>query len=270
VASRLRIVDRVEQCAWCQRTILTGELLERYVTDDRDTVPVCMLCAPAADDHGWVREYDAARGGLDRSEPSGRREGGWMRLFGRRGARDVDDDDLFEEAWAQPPPLRVERRTAPLEHPDDTGRLWTAPPAAERPPAPSTAETLDPAAPPPAAAPADPAGHDKLSAAVLLFNESAYPRTISGIAKALGAPSVSVVAVGAQRPEVVITVAWELSWYQFLVDEEQLRQPVRQLRRGEELEELAEEWRRQNATARSDGTILLAGAPGAGGAEPDA
>lgn len=70
-----------------------------------------------------------------------------------------------------------------------------------------------------------------------LFNESAYRRTIAGIAKSLGAARVSLVPLSGVNPEVVITVAWDISWYQYRVSPE-AGQVVRLAERGYELEEL--------------------------------
>ena len=50
-----------------------------------------------------------------------------------------------------------------------------------------------------------------------LFNASQYRRTIGGIGKSLGAPRVSVTPLSGVNAEVVVTVAWDISWYQYRV-----------------------------------------------------
>ena len=101
--------------------------------------------------------------------------------------------------------------------------------------------------------PDDPRG--AVEAGVELFNESAHPRTVSGIARTLGDPRVSVVQRSAR--EVVVTVAWDLSWYQYRVD--MLGpQPVMLHRRGEELGEIDSRFQDWNATVEADGTVALA------------
>ena len=50
-----------------------------------------------------------------------------------------------------------------------------------------------------------------------LFNDSAYRRTIAGIAKSLGEARVSFLPLSGVNPEVVVTVAWDISWYQYRV-----------------------------------------------------
>ena len=70
-----------------------------------------------------------------------------------------------------------------------------------------------------------------------LFNESAYRRTIAGIAKSLGKARVSLLPLSGVNPEVVVTVAWEISWYQYRVSPES-PQHVRLAERGYELDDL--------------------------------
>jgi len=102
--------------------------------------------------------------------------------------------------------------------------------------------------------PEDP--RDAVEAGLELFNESSHRRTVSGIARTLGDPHVSVVRRSTR--EVVVTVAWDLSWYQYRVDMLGA-QPVTLQHRGEELDELDERFRDWNAQAERDGTVALAG-----------
>ncbi len=97
---------------------------------------------------------------------------------------------------------------------------------------------------------------DAVEAGLELFNESSHRRTVSGIARTLGDPHVSVVRRSPR--EVVVTIAWELSWYQYRVDMLGA-QPVTLQHRGEELDELDERFRDWNAQAERDGTVALAG-----------
>ena len=53
-----------------------------------------------------------------------------------------------------------------------------------------------------------------------LFNASQYRRTVGGIGKSLGEPRVSVVTLSGVNAEVVVTVAWDISWYQYRVSPE--------------------------------------------------
>ena len=74
-----------------------------------------------------------------------------------------------------------------------------------------------------------------------LFNDSAYRRTIAGIAKSLGEARVSLLPLSGVNPEVVVTVAWDISWYQYRVVFES-GQPVRLAERGYELDDRFKGW----------------------------
>jgi len=88
------------------------------------------------------------------------------------------------------------------------------------------------------------------------FNASPYRGTVSGISKSLGQARVSVVAFGGRRPGAAITIAWDLSWYRYLVEPGGVP-AVRLDERGDSLAELAPRWREWNAVALEDGSIRL-------------
>ncbi len=88
-----------------------------------------------------------------------------------------------------------------------------------------------------------------------LFNASAFRRTIAGIAKSLGDPKASVVPFSGVNPEVVITIAWDLSWYQYRVTLDSA-QPVRLEERGHELGELDSGFTEWNAHLEDDGRLV--------------
>jgi hypothetical protein len=87
-----------------------------------------------------------------------------------------------------------------------------------------------------------------------LFNESAFRRTIAGIAKSLGAPKASVVPLSGTSSEVVLTVAWDISWYQYRIAPES-GQPVRLAERGHDPHELDTMFTSWNAKLTPDGRI---------------
>ena len=99
-----------------------------------------------------------------------------------------------------------------------------------------------------------PPDEQALVEAAELFNETAYPRTIAGIAKSLGEPRVSMLLLSGLNPEVVVTIAWEISWYQYRVVSESA-QPVRLAERGHDLAEVPERFRGWNASVDADGRI---------------
>ena len=88
-----------------------------------------------------------------------------------------------------------------------------------------------------------------------LFNASAFRRTVGGIAKSLGEPRASIVPLSGVSGELAVTVAWEISWYQYRISPES-GQPVRLERRGHELDELEETFKGWNARLEGDGKLV--------------
>jgi hypothetical protein len=88
-----------------------------------------------------------------------------------------------------------------------------------------------------------------------LFNASQYRRTVGGIAKSLGKPRVSVVTLSGINAEVVVTVAWDISWYQYRVSPDS-DNPVRLEGRGHDPAELEVAFTGWNAHMSEDGRIV--------------
>jgi hypothetical protein len=88
-----------------------------------------------------------------------------------------------------------------------------------------------------------------------LFNASAYRRTVGGIAKSLGEAKASIVPLSGASGELAVTVAWDLSWYQYRVSPESA-QPVRLERRGHELDELDAGFKAWNAEVEDEGRLV--------------
>jgi hypothetical protein len=88
-----------------------------------------------------------------------------------------------------------------------------------------------------------------------LFNASTYRRTVGGIAKSLGAARASIVPLSGVSGELAVTVAWDLSWYQYRVTPDSA-QPVRLERRGHELEELEESFKGWNTRVEDEGRLV--------------
>ena len=88
-----------------------------------------------------------------------------------------------------------------------------------------------------------------------IFNASQYRRTIGGIGKSLGAPQVSVHVLSGVNAEVVVTVAWEISWYQYRVSPDS-ENPVRLEGRGHDPEELEGTFTDWNAHMEEDGRVV--------------
>jgi len=98
-------------------------------------------------------------------------------------------------------------------------------------------------------------GEVALLEAADLFNGSAYRRTVGGIAKSLGEPQASIVPLSGSAGELAVTVAWELSWYQYRVSPDSA-QPVRLERRGHELAELEDGYKAWNAQVEDEGRLV--------------
>jgi hypothetical protein len=88
-----------------------------------------------------------------------------------------------------------------------------------------------------------------------LFNATQFRRTIAGVARALGPPEVSIVPLSGVNPEVVITFAWEITWYQYRVAPES-GQPVRLAERGHDISELELTATAWNAKVDVEGRVV--------------
>jgi hypothetical protein len=86
------------------------------------------------------------------------------------------------------------------------------------------------------------------------FNASQYRRTVGGIAKSLGAPQVSIVPLSGVNADVVVTVAWDISWYQYRISADSA--PVRLSERGHDPDELEGSVTDWNAHLEEDGRIV--------------
>jgi hypothetical protein len=97
----------------------------------------------------------------------------------------------------------------------------------------------------------------KMARALDLFNASSHRRTVSGVARSLGAPIVNVRPSPTEGSVVTIVVGWELSWYRFEVDLADEAAGVRVAAQGAELEELEPPEREANAEADDAGVLHL-------------
>jgi len=88
-----------------------------------------------------------------------------------------------------------------------------------------------------------------------LFNATQFRRTIAGVAKALGEPQASITPLAGVHSEMVLTFAWDISWYQYRVSPES-SQPVRVAERGSDIAELDASFQDWNATVTDDGRVI--------------
>jgi hypothetical protein len=220
----------VVNCDVCGRTLLPGESAYVFLAGGAKR-NVCELCTQRASHEGWIRE------GLDDATVragahNGRSRGLLSRLRGRRdaAAHDGHDDGHHHEHHA---PARADRER-------DRDRA-PAPPREQR------------------SVHAIPTNADlKMARALDLFNASAHPRTVAGVARSLGAPIVAVRPSPTEGSVVTIVVGWELSWYRFEVDLGDEAAGVRVVTQGTELSELEPADQMPNAAADEHGELHLA------------
>jgi hypothetical protein len=244
-------------CAVCERTILPGERISEYVAPDGEQVGVCALCKPRAEASGWIPAEHAGR--LARDPSPRRRRGLNLR---QRLSKASEGLSRATEAMAARTGARETEAGAGSE--DVGGRS-----AAPRPPRPQRASRPQAPAPPPAPRrDAEPLTRERLlRVAVDAFNAGPGPRKIAGLLRSLGEPHVAVRPDGPAK--ALVTVAWELSWYQWNVDLDDGAPDVREVRKGSELSELERDEQTWNASVADDGRLQLelATAGSSGGAD---
>jgi hypothetical protein len=276
-------VSPKDACAVCGRTFLVGEQVHFFVSIEGRR-EVCELCAGTTADLGWL---PADQEGAEEKLRVGteRKRGLFARLFARPGddaaetappapdATPVANQELDTERYNVEAEWEPEPRGPVVDLPAPEG---TAPDESPAPEAAAGQEEAGPAtadAPAPDAPPAplpDPAGRgmrprrlqpdlsptSRFERAISRFNAGEAGRTVAGLTRTLGAPSVSVGDSAGAADEVRVTVAWELTWYQWGVDLGDELRPVYELSRGYEVDEIDAAARQWNASAH-DGRIVM-------------
>jgi hypothetical protein len=271
------------ECDVCERRLLRGEQPDVFIGAGRRRI-VCELCAPRAAHEGWMRETDSLSLTLPPMRPRrGRSLFERLRQVTRPPGEARAATDGGRPAGAgtdsQPEPydLFAEDAPAPAAHPDgngwESGARGYAQPVAATPshepeaqlhqadhdqptaldlqaPVAARSETASALEPP----------SEYVQHAVGVFNASEFPRRVAGVARSLGAPTVSVRSAEHLESVVSIVVAWELCWYRYEVD---ISEPVVEallIAQGSELSELQREDRVANASAAESGLLVLDGA----------
>ncbi len=106
-------------------------------------------------------------------------------------------------------------------------------------------------------------------AALEAFNRSQHVERVVAISRSLGDPIVNVVVGGLELPRpVVVTVSWDISWYEYVVRLDLLERSVsvEEARRGDDPRDLPNARLQPNAVLRGDRVILTMQAYGVGGA----
>ena len=243
-------------CRVCGRTLLMGERSVGYFSAAGEgPFDVCTLCVPRAHRFG-LRPRPSTAEEVARS--------GMRGPFAQVGA--ALGSLLGARASGSSRGSGRSRRTARREDPAVQGSAaiaaqvatGTAPKGRKRRGA-TAAAPLDPYA-----LGSVPVGSAAIPVALAAFNQSPHARTLAGLHRTLGAPRASVAPRSATDREVIVTVAWEIVWYQFRVMPDGIEQ-----HRGQYLSELQERWQRWNCDVAADGTVREAGAIAPGGGHDD-
>lgn len=232
-------------CEVCGRTILKGERTEAYLAPGGERHGVCELCFVRAEHAGWIRESAHGQAPARGPRPQERRP-----IFGRlrrRGAEPLDASEELEEPSqaeagdeaepsatngdAPPSPPRPSRRR---ERPQSPRHVRGVP---------TTVEV-------------------KVERALTLFNASEHQRMVAGLARSLGPPWASALPDPDAPSTVTVLVAWELSWYLYRVDLGDAAEPVTQMRKGEELDDIDATLRDYNVTLDNEGRLVIGAAAG--------
>ena len=223
------------ECDVCERRLLRGEQPDIFLAAGRRRT-VCELCAPRAAHEGWQRETSQPSVELPPMRP--RRGRSLFDRF-RQGAREPG------AASAAAQPETEYDLFDGLAAPETSGRVTAEPARAASAPAPVTDEPTR--------------EEIVLGKALQIFNAGEYPRRVSGVARSLGVPVISVRAAEHHEDVIRIVVAWELCWYRYEVDlGDGSAAGAIAAGQGTELSELAREECQGNAIADSSGSIALA------------
>ena len=208
-------------CEVCGRSLLSGESASVFIAGGARRT-VCELCSTRAVHDGWIREGTEAI-----SLPPARRRERARSLVGRMRARFEEGPPLVADPTLAAGDAEV--LSAPAPRLRGSRRVHAVPASPER----------------------------RLERALELFNASEHTRTVAGVGRSLGAPSVSVHPLRQGRA-VEVLVAWELCWYRYEVDLlEEDRDAVSLRAQGDELAEVLGEPLPPNAVADEHGELSL-------------
>jgi hypothetical protein len=237
-------------CDVCGRTLLRGERSEVYI-DGGARRQVCELCKPRALHEGWLREGTVPT--FDGSDAASSRRGSFLSRLRRRRERENQ----------RPHAPAAEEPMAP---PASEGEPPPEPPVSPRRRARETARELRKRA---QEANLTPTRHaearhvravpmsagQRIASAIEVFNNSEHRRTVAGVARSLGAPTVAIHPNAEHLSLVDIVASWELCWYRYEVDLSDEVPAVRVAAQGYELDELSPGERQANASYDEHGAL---------------
>jgi len=231
-------------CRVCGRTLLMGERSVGYFTTAGEgPFDVCELCVPRAHRYGLRSRPSTAdevarasgAGAIDRVKAAiGAIVSGKSRAPRRQAPAVVQGSAAVAAAQAAGSAGKGRRRRAAAAQLDSL------------------------------ALGAVPVGAAAIPVALAAFNQSPHARTLAGLYRTLGAPRASVTPRSVTDREVIVTVAWEIVWYQFRVMPDGIEQE-----RGQYLSELQDRWQQWNCVVAPDGTVREAGEQNATAGQDD-
>lgn len=275
--------------------MLPGERTRGYVTSGGDLRAVCDLCTVRARSAGWAPADQLEERPVHTDEGSklGRR---WRSLFRRAAGRPVETGAEPERAprseakqargeEAKPPPPAEVKPAASRPQRPAAPRAERKRPAAAAKRRPGTAGAREGgkrqapvrrggsqakvAAKPKQGTRSPPGGagaavrpksdtpERRIRQAIDGFNRSQYRRTVEGLTRSMGRPRVAAIAPSKQPDRVRLTVAWDLSWYQWEVKLSNSEARVRTIGHGQRISELGAADQAWNARAGEDGRLQL-------------
>jgi hypothetical protein len=282
--------DPFPACDVCGRTILKGEQIHEYLTPARERIRVCVLCRTRAESSGWIPVSMAHT--LEEEQPRSRRlafrerfnrAASRARAAGKTRREPEPETEPPEEprVEAEPPPAEpvpepeqapepaaepaavveadgpAEPAPEPKEEPAPAKRRATKPRTRRQPRTGTAKGTGERATGTPRRSRAKKGPEALMRRAVERFNSSEERRKVAGLMRSLGEPQAGV-RPDPRRQLALVTVAWELSWYQWEVGADgEGDEPVREVAKGAEVSELDDEARAWNAAVDEDGTLRL-------------
>jgi hypothetical protein len=210
--------------------MLSGERTREYVTPHDDRRAVCDLCRAKVHSAGWVRA-DLAEHQRPKEEARDRPR---RRLRWRPRVKLVREREGGEsDGGGDGGRTTVEQRRSGGSQPRPGG-------SQRRPGSRETPER-------------------RIRRALERFNSSEHRRTVAGLTRSLGNPRVAAITPAEAPDQVRLTVAWDLSWYQWEVELSEDETAVHSLGTGKEVSELGAADRAWNAWAAEDGRLQLGG-----------
>ncbi len=195
-------------------------------------------------------------------------------------APEVAESVASEEQFVWPDlPESVEAEDSFLEPTSDEATVpFVAPetaetaPASDSPAVPSNTPPATPAPPAPPAAAAPEAAEadarqshlptfriDEVQAVQRYYNESQFTNRVREVRRSLGRPKANLTRLPGENPRAIVTIAWDIVWYQYLVDlRRDLPGGVERIslhREGMDLDELASYFKEKNAVVNDDGRL---------------